>query len=51
VAAIEKAEELAPEQILGHRLTRETVALLVQLSGNRQPAALVELARRASADL
>jgi tetratricopeptide (TPR) repeat protein len=51
IAAIEKAEELAPEQILGHRLTRETVALLVQLSGNRQPAALVELARRASADL
>ena len=51
VAAIEKAEELAREQILGHRLTRETVALLVQLSGNRQPAALVELARRVSADL
>ena len=51
VAAIEKAAELAPEQILGHRLTRETVALLVQLSGKRQPADLVELARRTATDL
>jgi hypothetical protein len=51
VAAIRKAEELSPEQILGHRLTRETVALLVQLAGKRQPAELVELARRTSADL
>lgn len=51
VAAIRKAEALAPEQILGHRLTRETVALLVQLAGKRQPGELAELARRTSADV
>jgi transcriptional regulator with XRE-family HTH domain len=51
VAAIRKAEQLAPEQILGHHLTRETVALLVQLAGRRQPAELADLARRTSADL
>ena len=51
VAAIKKAEELAPEQIDGHRLTRETVALLVQLSGKRLPAGLADLAQRTAADI
>lgn len=51
MAAIRKAESLAPEQILGHHLTRETVALLVQFAGRGRPAELVDLARRTSSDL
>lgn len=52
VAAIRTAESLAPERIRGHQLTRDTVALLVQLAGRRLPPELAELARRtAAADL
>jgi transcriptional regulator with XRE-family HTH domain len=51
VAAIREAEDLAPEQIRGHRTTRETVALLVQLSGRRILPELAELAQRTASDL
>ena len=51
VAAIMRAEELAPEQIDGHRVTRETVALLIQLAGKRLPDGLAELAHRTAIDV
>ena len=51
VAAIQTALDLAPEQIAGHWMTRETVALLVQLSGKRQSPMLTELAQRVATDL
>src|SRR5262249_44067712 len=51
VAAIRKAEDLAPEQIRGYRVTRETVATLVQLSGKRPSRELSDLAQRTAVDL
>lgn len=46
VAALLEAEKLTPEQIRSHHLAREVVRDLVQLSGNRVPPALAELAER-----
>lgn len=48
VAALTEAEGLAPEQIRSHRLSREVIRDLVQLSGNHVPSALADLAERAN---
>ncbi|MFF7330894.1 helix-turn-helix domain-containing protein [Streptomyces sp. NPDC008150] len=45
-AALLSAEALAPEQIHDHRLARETVRELIQVSGPRVPATLRSLADR-----
>lgn len=46
VAALIEAEELAPEQIRSHHLSRGVVRDLVQLSGTRVPEQLAQLAER-----
>ena len=51
VASLCAAEELAPDLIRGHRLTRETVSVLTSLAGRRQPRELVDLAKRVAADV
>ncbi|MEV6651751.1 helix-turn-helix domain-containing protein [Streptomyces sp. NPDC051219] len=48
VAALLAAEQLAPEQINSHHLSRELIRDLVQLSGPRVPKSLVELAERSA---
>lgn len=46
VAALIEAEQLAPEQILTHHLSRGVVRDLVQFAGPRVPEPLAELAER-----
>ncbi|MET7714404.1 helix-turn-helix transcriptional regulator [Streptomyces sp. NPDC005407] len=46
VAALIEAEELAPEQIRTHHLSRGIIRDLVQLSGERVPEQLTQLAER-----
>ncbi|WP_277326190.1 helix-turn-helix domain-containing protein [Streptomyces sp. JH14] len=46
VAALLEAERLAPEQVHSHHSARAVVRDLVQLSGNRTPKPLAELAER-----
>ncbi|MFC8679119.1 helix-turn-helix domain-containing protein [Streptomyces griseorubiginosus] len=47
-AALLEAEALAPEQIHDHRLAREVMRDLIQLSGARVPEALRDLAERSA---
>lgn len=49
LAALLEAENHAAEMVHGHPTSRETIRELVQITGRRPPAELVDLARRAAA--